>query len=323
MTVVLIGIYFLFLGMGLVTIYISYRLARRYRFRFLDYYLYNVIFSIAVVFINHVGKMFAHLVLGPQSWSIHFTADIIISYLALPAAIVSLYMMICWILEFLWGKVFRWFKWTFWLIQTLLILVNFTTAKIYFDTKELKSINLFSSAYEIILLLINLIAFLYLILKGKSLENKARRKLAINLGLIHLICVTAAVGLYIFIVRCIINNTLVFFSVIASLHISVEIIPLLYLRGFLGKHHAELGFSSTVHGIERFFKEFKITDREQSIIRLILKGKTNDEIGDELFISTKTVKNNISNIYQKTKVKNRIQLTNLVRGFDKEKITSI
>jgi DNA-binding CsgD family transcriptional regulator len=257
-----------------------------------------------------------------QSWDFHFTADIIISCMALPAFIVSIYMMICWILEFLWGKISRWFKLAFWLIQTLFILVNLTATKIYIDTKEFKSTNLIFSTHEIIQLLIIIIAILYLVLEGKSLENKARRKLAINLGLINLIGFTAAFGAYFFIFIYI-KSTLVLFSVIAFTHISVEIIALLYLKWFLGKHHAEMGSSSTVHGIERFFNEFKITGREQSIIRLILKGKTNDEIGDELFISTKTVKNNISYIYQKTKVKNRIQLTNLVRGFEKEKITSI
>ncbi len=309
--------------MGLVAIYISYRLARRYRFRFLDYYLYNVIFSIVFGFITYIGGLFGELTLAPSlSWHVSFTANIIISALAFPAAIVALYMMICWILEFLWGKVSRWFKLAFWTFQTLFILVNLTAAKIYLDTKELKSVNLIFSIDEKIQLLIIFIALLYLILEGKSLENKAKRKLAINLGLIHLICVTLLTGSFFFIFRYI-KSPLVLFSVLAFSHISIEIIPLLYLKWLLGKYHAELGFPSTVHGIEGFFNQFKITGREQSIIRLILKGKTNNEIGDELFISTKTVKNNISNIYQKTKVRNRIQLTNLVMCFEKEKVISI
>jgi DNA-binding CsgD family transcriptional regulator len=266
--------------------------------------------------------MFAQLVLAPSLAQGVGFASIIISCLALPAAIVGLYMMICWILEFLWGKISRWFKLAFWLIQILFNLVFLTASKVYFDTKEWESVNLIFSTHEKIQVLIVIMALLYLILKGKSLENRARRKLAINLGLINLLCITTVFGAYIFFF-CYIKSTLVLFSVLAFTHISIEIIPLLYLRWFLAKHHAEMGFSSTVHGIQRFFKEFKITEREQSIIGLMLKGKTNDEIGDELFISTKTVKNNISNIYQKTKVKNRIQLTNLVRGFEKEKVTSI
>jgi len=315
MNVISIGVYISFLVIGLAAIYISYRLARRYRFRFLDYYFYSVILSIVWGFIDHLGKMFVHLGLAQsQSWDFHYKIDVIISCLTFPAFIVGMYMMICWILEFLWGKVSRRFKLGFWLIQTLFILVEITATKIYLDTKDFKSINLIFSTIEKIQLLIIIIAFLYLVLKGKSLENKARRKLAINLGLINLIGFTAGLVAYFFIFSYI-TSTLVLFSVFAFSHLSGEIIALLYLKWFLGKHHAEMGFSSTVHGIERFFSEFKITGREQSIIRLILQGKTNDEIGDQLFISTKTVKNNISNIYQKTKVKNRIKLINLMRGF--------
>lgn len=323
MSIVSIGIYMFFLAIGLAAIYISYRLIRRYRFRFLHYYFYNVVFSIVFAFINYIGKMFVHMGLGQsQSWDFHVTADIIISCLVLPAAIAALYMMICWIMEFLGRTIPRRFKLAFWLIQTLFVLVDLIAAKIYLDTGAFESINLIFSTLEKIQLLIVIIAHLYLVLVGKSLENKAGRQLAINVGLINLICVTAALGAYFFIFIYI-KSFLVLFSLYALSHISIDIFPLLYLKWFLGKHHAEMGFSSTVHGIERFFNEYKITEREQSIIGLMLKGKTNDEIGDELFISTKTVKNNISYIYQKTKVKNRIQLTNLVRGFDKEKITSI
>jgi DNA-binding CsgD family transcriptional regulator len=59
---------------------------------------------------------------------------------------------------------------------------------------------------------------------------------------------------------------------------------------------------------------FGITGREQDIIRLVCLGKTNAEIEKELFISVKTVKRHLYNIYQKLGVKNRVQLVNLVRN---------
>jgi len=71
----------------------------------------------------------------------------------------------------------------------------------------------------------------------------------------------------------------------------MDLIPLLYLKWFLGRYYTELDFHPVkADGMSRFFSEYKMTEREQSIIRLIIKGKTNEEIGDELFISTKTVK---------------------------------
>lgn len=51
-----------------------------------------------------------------------------------------------------------------------------------------------------------------------------------------------------------------------------------------------------------------VTKREQEILILLIQGKTNKEIGDELCISVNTVKTHIKNIYFKMDVTNRIQL---------------
>jgi len=61
-----------------------------------------------------------------------------------------------------------------------------------------------------------------------------------------------------------------------------------------------------------FMNEYKITKREMEVIELICQGKTNKEIADQLFISIDTVKDHNYKIFQKTGVKNRIQLVNLV-----------
>ncbi|MCP4153572.1 MAG: hypothetical protein GY757_37940 [bacterium] len=64
--------------------------------------------------------------------------------------------------------------------------------------------------------------------------------------------------------------------------------------------------------LERIFSKYNISKREQEIFYLILKGKSNKNIEDELFISIKTVKNHIYNIYKKLGVQSRIELINLV-----------
>jgi DNA-binding CsgD family transcriptional regulator/tetratricopeptide (TPR) repeat protein len=55
-------------------------------------------------------------------------------------------------------------------------------------------------------------------------------------------------------------------------------------------------------------EKFGITAREAEIIRLLLEGKDNRRITEELFISDHTVKNHIHNIYRKLNIRNRIQL---------------
>ena len=64
---------------------------------------------------------------------------------------------------------------------------------------------------------------------------------------------------------------------------------------------------------EPFFKEFALTRREQQIFMFVLDGKSNKEIENELYISYKTVKAHLYNIYKKLNVQNRLQLMNVVR----------
>jgi DNA-binding NarL/FixJ family response regulator len=50
-----------------------------------------------------------------------------------------------------------------------------------------------------------------------------------------------------------------------------------------------------------------LTDRELEVLKLVADGKTNKEIGEELFIGDSTVKNHISSILMKLQVDNRVQ----------------
>jgi DNA-binding CsgD family transcriptional regulator len=62
-------------------------------------------------------------------------------------------------------------------------------------------------------------------------------------------------------------------------------------------------------------ERFDLTKREQEILALILQGKSNKDIEAQLYISGKTVKNHVYNLYQKLGVKNRLELANAVREF--------
>jgi ligand-binding sensor domain-containing protein/DNA-binding CsgD family transcriptional regulator len=70
----------------------------------------------------------------------------------------------------------------------------------------------------------------------------------------------------------------------------------------------------TEAAMDKFFEKEQISQREREIIMLVLKGKSNKEIEDLLFISMGTVKNHIYNIYQKIGVKNRAQLITLFKN---------
>lgn len=50
-----------------------------------------------------------------------------------------------------------------------------------------------------------------------------------------------------------------------------------------------------------------LTDREQLILRFIVKGCSYKQIAERLFISPETVKKHLSNTYKKRKAANKIE----------------
>jgi DNA-binding NarL/FixJ family response regulator len=49
----------------------------------------------------------------------------------------------------------------------------------------------------------------------------------------------------------------------------------------------------------------QLSDREQEVLALLADGKTNPEIAENLFLSPKTVRNHVSNIFTKLQVADR------------------
>jgi DNA-binding NarL/FixJ family response regulator len=50
------------------------------------------------------------------------------------------------------------------------------------------------------------------------------------------------------------------------------------------------------------------------ILRLVAEGLTNEEIGKKIFISEKTVKTHLTNIFDKLKVNNRFKAALMLMG---------
>jgi DNA-binding NarL/FixJ family response regulator len=50
-----------------------------------------------------------------------------------------------------------------------------------------------------------------------------------------------------------------------------------------------------------------LTDREREVLELVARGRSNTEIARELFVSPKTVRNHVSNVFAKLQVSDRAQ----------------
>ncbi len=306
--------YFLFLCLALAIIYFSIYLARKFKLKFLQYYQYFIIFSYVFAFISYTGKILISEAFTKSSYTIVSTG-LIISSVAAPAGSISLYMLIYFVRELLAKKVPTILKIGYWLVQFLVYFIFFMGIKTYFDSKDLKSSAKFFSAVEIIALAIVSLALLHLLIESRSLKDKTKQKLAMRLGIIHLVMLSIFLcSVYIHLPFY--RSNFIVYSFLYFLDSITNLVPLSYLWWFLKKHHGEM-ISPPLKdiNIDRFFSEYNISPREQSIISLIVKGKTSQEIGKELFISVKTVKNHISSVYQKTGMKNRVQLSNLIRNF--------
>lgn len=98
--------------------------------------------------------------------------------------------------------------------------------------------------------------------------------------------------------------------------LSWHLIPILHMSLYLGKYHTE---TTTLpqdfeNDLKSFSRKFEISKREKEVVKLICKGLSNQEISDALYISLQTVKDHTHRIFTKTGVKNRVQLTNLIRS---------
>jgi DNA-binding CsgD family transcriptional regulator len=73
--------------------------------------------------------------------------------------------------------------------------------------------------------------------------------------------------------------------------------------------------AAEARGLPGFFvREFRITGREDAVIRLLAEGLTTKDIGERLFVSPRTVETHCLNVYRKCGVSNRVELLRLVEN---------
>lgn len=75
-------------------------------------------------------------------------------------------------------------------------------------------------------------------------------------------------------------------------HLAASLTSILFSASDEPRHHVRAD-----HG--------PLSPRERSIVRLLADGKTNEEIGAQLFIAAATVKSHLSNVYVKLSARNR------------------
>ena len=69
----------------------------------------------------------------------------------------------------------------------------------------------------------------------------------------------------------------------------------------------EMTYQHEIVKIHNQHKEVRLTFREIDVVKLICQGLSNQEIAERLFLSEKTVRNHLANIFRKLRVSDRTQ----------------
>ena len=101
--------------------------------------------------------------------------------------------------------------------------------------------------------------------------------------------------------------------IVSLLYAAISILQSTPIKWFLIGFYGEMPLARDYKEVfNEILHQYNISEREKDIIEMIIHGKSNKEIEQELFISSHTVKNHIYNIFQKTGVKSRNQLICLI-----------
>jgi len=144
------------------------------------------------------------------------------------------------------------------------------------------------------------------LLRARNTESERQRRLLTTAGLLlfSVACLDACGYL--------ITSPLdVLVMLVASLILNLAV--LLKFGAFVTAFYGPGTETSASHlNLDRLCAEYSFSARERDIIQMILKGKSNKEIEQELFISPHTVKNHVYHIFQKAGVNSRGQLVSMI-----------
>jgi DNA-binding CsgD family transcriptional regulator len=151
----------------------------------------------------------------------------------------------------------------------------------------------------------------YLLLRSRPLRPRSRSAIRL-FGLLYLVALVLLVAVLSVLSR-IQPDRANMNRVINSLFlVAFNLLPLFWI---FRHRHLAAGAATPAHPeahfLENLMDDYSLTNREQEVAMLVCSGKSNREIADKLFISLPTVKDHIYNVYRKTGVRNRVELTNL------------
>lgn len=303
---------------GLYAILITYRLQKKYRLSYLSTYLYFQIFINVFGIYGILGQIIAEEILqqGESSVQTIETIGHFFSFLGIPFLILAWYMFIRLCREIIDKKLSRVFNLSYFFALTFIffcygVVILILNLSDYGDERYTVFSSAISYLYVVLEVLVISVALLRLLVNSLKITDENKRTAVQTFAFLNLAFFSAGIILYLFAIR---SQSLAPFHLLIFL--AGNIPPILYWRTYLKRHFiAPLPRDKDTQTWNKFLTEYNISKREEEVVREICEGKTNKEISDSLFISLQTVKDHVYRIYQKTDVKNRVQLINLIQSY--------
>ncbi len=309
------GNVFSYIGLALVAgaaVFLSFRLFLRYSRRFLLYYALSLVFSYAFGLVDIVGYLTAAELLGRQAApaSAHATVSFVFHVLAFPALVLGWFFFLRALAEIRAMKVPRWATAAYFTVQAALLtgyaatggagLARLPLQKTYAATSFLFAMNLGTRLLIFAMLLS--VAFAW-----RPAGDEAERERARGLKRFAAIYAAAYLGYGITALLTQDRGFVCYTYPIAEFVMHLP--PLAFLAVFLRAYYREHRLSSSPRAtLDLFFDRHGLTDREREVASLLLQGRSGRDIAAGLFVSLKTVKTHVTNIYRKAGVKGRWQL---------------
>jgi len=304
MTFSSIFFYVISLTLASATIYLSYSLYRNYRLKYLSYWFYFIILLNLGFFFFYTFRSLILDLLKLDPWQTLKFYIFLFVFLLRPIIIIGLFLFIKFVAGLLKKRVTRSVKTGYLLFCILHTLILLALTLDYFKTQETHTLEIIKFLSDWITILALYTGIGYILFRTKEIKEPDQQ-------------MSIKMFSYIFFASQTIFILTTNYSMKLLLSFAYILPPLLYLRMYLKKYFKEYSFilKNEAQAGELFTK-YNITAREQELIYLICKGKSNQEISETLFISLQTVKHHIHSVYRKLKIKNRVQLTNFFQNLN-------
>lgn len=300
---------------GIVAIIMSNQLAKKYRLPWLSSYFYYLIFLFIFGIYGIIGSRLIRYYLEAQAMS-PGTVDKVchfITFLGIPFLVLSWYMFIRLAHELVNQRVSPEFNLLFFSIVSLAFIATglMLVRHEFFGSRQFEILHsIMVKGFTALSVLIYAYSLAQLFIHARRfLDSKDRTNIRL-FGQLYIIYTLVTSILLNFSDRGILIG-LFFISILFAFHL----IPLFFLSMYLDRNFVEpVTRREFEDSLAAFIEKFEISKRETEVVELICKGKSNQDISESLFISLQTVKDHIHRIYLKTGVRNRVQLTNLIRS---------